>query len=654
MPPSRDRGRRLDEPPGALTRGVAALGYLALFGLLGWYLAFLFHVEGLRLPSAGIGSWADPYFVNFVLEQWVHAARTLSDPASPPMYHPIRGTLGYSHSLILFAPLYIAARAGLHPFQAETFTLIVVFGAGAVSLFVMLRVIGVRALPAAALTALVVSSPNVIHSGTETWMQRASFYLVPPILGLGVYALARRRAAVRAALAAAFGFAVVSLLTHDAYTGLFFMWVAAALCLGTIALDRWPFVRHLWRTAIRPPSGAARAGPSRVWLWAAAAFLLLSLFIAFAPIDRTTLWGWRFSATDPMRPLRLSVLAAAWYLVRQLRWPGVGRAGQAMRRSALVLLTAAARRFAPAADVPGRARSRLGAWLRGLGTGALMGTAVFLWLYGRGMLEYQGFAPEQIHDNMMPIEPGTWHDLSSLWRDLFIYDSVRPFVIVGVSAALAWLPMFRVPPWARRLGLTALALSVFVWIVPLRLGDFSLWAGVTAVVPGTSVVRDPKRIMYLYELAAVGVAALLAAQAGRKRLLFEMLVAGTCIVLLTLGWHSRRFGFARAPDVFEAVVRPDIVVDPGCRSFFVLTASDRYMARSDNMWVLYGMDAAFIAQRLGLPTLNGYSAFHPPGWMLANPQEPGYLDGVRAWIARHHLTNVCALDLEARSMTRFE
>ena len=41
------------------------------------------------------------------------------------------------------------------------------------------------------------------------------------------------------------------------------------------------------------------------------------------------------------------------------------------------------------------------------------------------------------------------------------------------------------------------------------------------------------------------------------------------------------------------------------------------------------------------------------GWELTNPQEHGYLDHVAHWIELNHLRDVCALDIEARTMTPY-
>jgi hypothetical protein len=68
------------------------------------------------------------------------------------------------------------------------------------------------------------------------------------------------------------------------------------------------------------------------------------------------------------------------------------------------------------------------------------------------------------------------------------------------------------------------------------------------------------------------------------------------------------------------------------------------------MWALYSVDAMFISLDRSIPTLNGYSAWSPNGWGLANPQEPGYVEAVDRWIDQHGLRNVCELDIEQRTM----
>jgi hypothetical protein len=69
------------------------------------------------------------------------------------------------------------------------------------------------------------------------------------------------------------------------------------------------------------------------------------------------------------------------------------------------------------------------------------------------------------------------------------------------------------------------------------------------------------------------------------------------------------------------------------------------------MSMLYSGDALFVSLDHSIPTLNGYSAWTPPGWALANPQESTYQENVSRWIAQNRLDNVCELDIERRTMS---
>ena len=84
-----------------------------------------------------------------------------------------------------------------------------------------------------------------------------------------------------------------------------------------------------------------------------------------------------------------------------------------------------------------------------------------------------------------------------------------------------------------------------------------------------------------------------------------------------------------------------------------MAASSEYESRYGNRAGLYGIDAAFIALRTSVPTLNGYSAWAPEGWSLADPPHPFYLAAVNAWVAANQLRGVCQLDIDARRMTPY-
>jgi len=170
--------------PAALTRALRASLVLAVSLV---YLSYVFDIYHEAFWTAGLGDWIDPYFINYLLEHWYHALSTFGDPFSPPMFYPAQKTLGYSHSLILYAPFYVPVRLFFHPFQAYSLALFIVIETGIVCLYVIFRrFLQLSFLESLLLTAFVFSSPNVINGTIGVWSQRASVYLVPPIVLIGL------------------------------------------------------------------------------------------------------------------------------------------------------------------------------------------------------------------------------------------------------------------------------------------------------------------------------------------------------------------------------------------------------------------------------------------------------------------------------------
>src|SRR5262249_1066303 len=195
--------------------------------------------------------------------------------------------------------------------------------------------------------------------------------------------------------------------------------------------------------------------------------------------------------------------------------------------------------------------------------------------------------------------------------------------------------------------------TLVVLAIPVRIGDFAVWKYASEALPGFAAIRDPRRIQYPFELAAVLAIALFVGQLPRASRIRHAALASV-LVGIVVKWNADRFDYERTRASFRQFVEAPIAIDPSCHSFFVKRAeSPAYASRSPNAWALYGNDAAFIATRYSLPTLNGYSAWVPPDWRLFNPEDPGYLIFVADWISLHRLEHVCALAIERRTMTPF-
>jgi hypothetical protein len=586
------------------------------------YFSYVFQFTTGTPWAYGLAGWLDPYFINALLEHWYFSVLRLENPVSPPMFFPAAGTLGYSHGLILFAPLYLAVRPFVDAFLAHTLTIFFAAELGAVCLYVLLRRAGAGFLEGLVLAAFFFTSANVINHTTGVWSQRASVFLIPPILLL-LSSACRMRAGAPGLIAGALGGLLAALLLiQDFYTAAFAVVVFGLMVPGL-----------LFRRVLAPAAAAdgvpstPRARPHDAWLGLGVVSLVVALLVGLGPIDRFEIAGMGFSARDPSRPLLVGLLCVGWYVER--RW---GLA--AWLASRVTSATGAERRLAGA-----------------IGIGAAVGCGLFIWAYLGSYREHNQFPEDhlwtQLHRPTLD-----WHNPGSLIQNLVVHESGRTFALVLLLTLLAFTPALRVGR-AQRLQLVWLMIvSTIILAIPLRTDHVSVWMLTFGWLPGLKAIRDPKRIVYIYELAAVlAIALALAGEARRSA--FRVIAICLAAALMAFDWNGRVFDYGRSREQFDHWVGAPITVDPSCRSFFVRVASPSYMSRSGHMYSLYASDALFVALRLRIPTLNGYSAWVPPEFRMLHPNDSDYMDHVKAWIRRNQLQGVCVLDMDARTMTPF-
>ncbi len=287
-------------------------------------------------------------------------------------------------------------------------------------------------------------------------------------------------------------------------------------------------------------------------------------------------------------------------------------------------------------------------WPLSFAAGACVGGVVFLWCYLGAYQTLGAFPSQEVSEFVAARDPSRWGSPLDFVRDLGAYESVRSFQLVFLLGVLAWVPWFGVDRKTRLYSAWFLLVSVVVLLVPIRFNGFSLWNVAFRSLPGFSVIRDPKRIIYHYELAAVFAIALFLARLGRRSVL--RLSSALLLLLLAVEPNWPAFDFLRANGDYDRWVAAPVGVEASCRSFFVKAASPAYTARSPDLRTLYAIDSMFVALNESIPTLNGYSGRTPRGWDLTDPHHPDYSRVVSSWIERHRLTGVCELDLERRTM----
>ena len=551
--------------------------------------------------TSGLGDWADPYFINYLLEHWLHSVSAFTNPASPPMFYPATGTLAYSHGLILYVPFYVAFRLLFHPFQAHNLTIISVLFIGILSLYVLLRRLGLSFVESFLLAAVFLASPNVADGSLGVWSQRASVFFIPTLLLITFVALDTPGARARLLLVGAAGFAASLLYTQDFHTAHF------SLLLIILALV--PLIPIGYRLISEPAVHGLSTRRSSITrlaaLIAASATAWAVIVLVFGGFS-TEVFGLTVRSHDWRRPALLGAAGGAIWL-----WQGGGRAVK-------TLVT--------------RIRPEVVAF----GTGTLLGGLVFVWIYGGAYLEHGAFPEAQLVD-------------AAVTSRSLAYQSLGSFLIALVLALLALVPGSGATRTMRIYALWGLAISIAVLLIPVRLGEFSLWMSVVAPLPGFAAIRDPTRIIYVYELAVVLGAALFMRRFARGAPV-RLAVSLTLLLVLVSQRHWASFDFLRPITVYDRWVASPMTVDERCSSFYIKPASSVYGNRPNTVWTTYSLDAMFVSLNHSIPTLNGYSAWGPSGWTLGNPTDETYPAAVRQWIERHQLRNVCELDIENRTM----
>jgi hypothetical protein len=595
---------------GRIARGSSVL----VFSLA--YASYVCRIFDPAFWSSGVGDWMDPYFINAVLEHLYRSAARLTDPSSPPMFFPAPRTLGYSHGLVLYAFYYVPVRLFVHPFVAHNLTLFLAIAVGIVSLYVLLRRLRLSFVEALLLTAFFATSANVANGSMGVWSQRASVFLIPPILVLLHVSWQRRAERAGLVLGCVASLLLMLLYAQDIYTAHLAMLLAAfgAAAIAVVEGHVGRTTRAFWRSqsgrSLTALLIAAAVGGWVTYIWK---FGGVELYV----------WGVKLASHNWRRPIWIAIAAFVAFL-----W---------LNRTAISRIR-----------LP-----RPGRWQMAVLLGAIAGVIVVGWIYAHAYLQQPVFPEDQLLNSLIRRNPSGWRGPLDIVRDLRNFDSMRPFVLVFALALLAWVPWFTNDRKTRLYWVWFCAVSAFVVLVPVRFPDFSVWRTFIAPFPGFGAIRDPARIIYLYELGVVVAAALLFARLPAAAP-HRWAAIGLLVALFATTDHGGPFHYARPIATFEQWVRAPLEIDPGCRSFYIKGASDAYMARSDHKWTLYNVDATFIALDREIPTLNGYSALTPDGWSLANPQEePDYTKNVRRWIDRNRLTGVCELDIEARVMKPF-
>ena len=216
--------------------------------------------------------------------------------------------------------------------------------------------------------------------------------------------------------------------------------------------------------------------------------------------------------------------------------------------------------------------------------------------------------------------------------------------------------------WRRRRELPWLAAPAAVvligWGLMIRVGDFSLWQGVRALLPGAGAVRAVFRFNAVLAVPVLVTIAVWAELCLRRRPRPRGL-AVACTVLVPLlfaeqwmvypAWKASRFDRTVIEARLAAIPPPPV----GTVCFYVVP----YETGGFEPGLRSQLDAWAVAQRDGVPTLNGFSGLIPSEFSLfagtTRRSEQDYRRAVGDWVSRCHLEGAAAeLDLNTATWRR--
>jgi MFS family permease len=244
--------------------------------------------------------------------------------------------------------------------------------------------------------------------------------------------------------------------------------------------------------------------------------------------------------------------------------------------------------------------------------------------------------------------------LGSTEASIAITPIVQLMVLVSVLIAVRRRFWIMHPFDKTRVALIiAAAVTCFcIFAFTIEVNSYSIFRFFYEWFPGASAIRAGYRGMIVANLFAVVAIAVafdryivesLAAPAGSG--LFAIFAACALIVFAV----AEQINLARSAKLsrsFETRYVGKVQKPPAaCRTFYVADQADHEPFEVQ-------LDAMLIAMRLGVPTINGYSGFAPPGWNFYDTKNKRYDRFALQWAGQHgNGNNTCLLDVQSGTWT---
>ena len=232
--------------------------------------------------------------------------------------------------------------------------------------------------------------------------------------------------------------------------------------------------------------------------------------------------------------------------------------------------------------------------------------------------------------------------------------AITPILLATYLGSVAAVLSGRVLAESRHRALRHLILASFaafagIVVTMVKFHEHSLFSLLWNVMPGARAIRAGGRAQIVLNgiaLAASAVVLTSLFQRTRARHLKALLWLLPILILLEqLNNNPDHARLSRGAEMtaLAAAPRPPAA----CKSFFISPHSSHDGRRVGD--AIEQIDAMLLAQRVGLPTLNGYSGLSPPGWRMGKIEEGSYLGSTWSWAERHAIeAGLCEYDYTAR------
>lgn len=303
--------------------------------------------------------------------------------------------------------------------------------------------------------------------------------------------------------------------------------------------------------------------------------------------------------------------------------------------------------------------------------GFLTGAVLFLMVYGdmllqhkaRGIGEYLNTAP--VLTDIINVSSNNW-----VWGNLFEHIHIIPHSHldngeIDIATSPAALISYAIAIYAlrRKRWLTApedsnirlyvlasAAAFAVMAVTVIKFHEHTLYFFALHLIPGANAIRDGARAWIVTNGIVTSVIAIMLTRLSRNvnsrkaLLMFSAFIALLLVEQINVG---RNHNVSRSEEnQFLAAVPP---APETCRSFFLTPqtirgdGSPKAVKRDD---AIQQIDAIMIAQKVHVPTLNGYSGWSPQDWQMDKIKNPEYFRKVWEWANSHDLAQgLCSYDV---------